>query len=199
VCEKVNKAKGDWMVIIDASIQIGDQKCLAVLGCPVNLLPKGRALTLKDLTPLALHVVRGLNAEVVEKTLREVKEIVGNIASICSDRGSDMLCGIKNFRVNNPDTRLIHDTSHRVANFLKANLEKDERWRSFRKQVTQARRKMQNSMISGAMPPSPREKARFMNVGSLIEWAADILVLLNSPDQLPMEQAIQPSQASRRR
>ncbi len=38
---------------------------------------------------------------------------------------------------------------------------------------------MQNSLIPGALPPSPRAKARYMNVDSLIKWAADMLVLLD--------------------
>jgi hypothetical protein len=180
--------KGDWMVIIDASIQMGDRKCLVVLGCPMDQLPSNRALNLKDLTPLSLKVVKGLNAEVVEITLNEVNKIVGNVASINSDRGSDMLRGIKDFKKTNINSRMTFDTSHRVANFLKAQLKDNQRWQEFRKAVTQARRKMQNSKIACAMPPSPREKARFMNVGTLIEWAANMVILLTTPDSLPSVQ-----------
>ena len=187
--KKQGVLKGDWMTIIDASIQMGDQKCLVVLGCPMDQFPQNRALNLKDMTPLCLQVVKGLNGKVIENALNEVNTIVGKIVSINSDRGSDMLRGIKDFRKTNPETRLTCDTSHRVANFLKARLEKDERWKEFRKQVTQARRKMQNSKISCAMPPSPREKARFMSVSSLIEWAANMITLLCAPDSLPSNQA----------
>jgi hypothetical protein len=45
--------------------------------------------------------------------------------------------------------------------------------------VTLARRRMQHSLVPGALPPSPRSKARYMNVDSMIKWAADMLVLLD--------------------
>jgi hypothetical protein len=69
--------------------------------------------------------------------------------------------------------------AHRVSNLLETTLEKDERWRQFRDLITLARRRMQNSTVAGALPPSPRIKARYMNVDSLIIWALDMLVLLD--------------------
>lgn len=38
---------------------------------------------------------------------------------------------------------------------------------------------MQNSTIPAALPPSPRAKARYMNMDALIKWAADMLILLD--------------------
>jgi hypothetical protein len=188
---QMNIPTGDWMIIIDASIQMGDQKCLVVLGCQMENFPKDRALNLEDMTILSMHVVRKFTAEVVETTLREVRKTTRNIASICSDKGSDVLRGIKDFQKSSPNTRQTCDTAHRLANFLRGRLEKNEQWKRFRQQTTQARREMQNSKISGFKPPSPRTKARFMNVGSLIEWASDVLLLLESPNELPKAQAAQ--------
>ena len=39
---------------------------------------------------------------------------------------------------------------------------------------------MQNSLVAGALPPSPQTKARYMNMDSLIKWAADMLILLDN-------------------
>ncbi len=110
---------------------------------------------------------------------------VGKITCVCSDRGSEMLRGIKNFQINNPNTRQVSDTAHRLANLLESTLEKSKRWKEFREQITQARRRMQNSLIPGLLPPSPRIKARYMNVDSLILWAADMLLLIDNPGVLP--------------
>lgn len=174
----------DWMVIIDASIQMGEQKCLVVFGCRASDLPKNRALTLKDFEVLALRVFSKLNGNLITQVLNEVALSVGEFICICSDRGSDILLGIRQFRVTSPKTRHIHDTAHRVANFLKAVLEGNSRWKKFRNQVTLSRRKMQNSLVAGALPPSPRTKARYMNVDSLIKWAADMLILLDNEKEI---------------
>lgn len=175
----------DWMVIIDASIKMGEKKCLLVVGCRQTDFAMNRALTLEDLTPLSLRIVSSLNANVVTEVLNEVALAVGKIKCICSDRGSEMLRGIKDYQINNPETRSISDTAHRIANLLEATLEKSKRWKVFREEVTQARRRMQNSLIPGFLPPSPRTKARYMNVDSLIIWAAEILLLFDNVGSLP--------------
>jgi hypothetical protein len=175
----------DWMIIIDASIQMGEKKCLLVVGCRQADFPMNRALVLEDLKPLCLRIVSSLNADVVTEALKEVALAVGKIVCICSDRGSEMLRGIKNFQISNPGTRQVSDTAHRIANLLEATLEKSKRWKEFRDEVTQARRRMQNSLVPGILPPSPRTKARFMNIDSLIIWAADMLLLLDNRDSLP--------------
>lgn len=175
----------DWMIIIDASIQMGEKKCLLVVGCRQSKFPMNRALTLEDLEVLSLCIVSSLNAKVITRVLNEVASNVGKIRCICSDRGSEILRGIKDFQVNHLETRQINDTAHRIANLLEATLEHSEKWKEFREHVTQARRRMQNSLISGLLPPSPRTKARYMNIDSLIRWAAEMLLLIDNPDSLP--------------
>jgi hypothetical protein len=174
----------DWMIIIDASIQMGTKKCLLVVGCRQANFPMNRPLTLNDLEILSLRIVSSLNANVVTEVLHEISRTIGKIACICSDRGSDIARGIKDFQITNPQTRQIFDTAHRVSNLLQSILEKSTKWKSFREQVTHARRRMQHSLVSGFLPPSPREKARYMNVDSLIIWAADMLLLMDNPESL---------------
>ena len=172
----------DWMVLIDASIQMGEKKCVIILGARTESLRKikNRAITLEDLEVLSIRIVSTLNNHVILEMLTEVEFTVGKILGVCSDRGSEILCGIKNFQKSSPETRHIADTAHRVSNFLENTLEMAPRWKKFRELVTLARRKMQNSLISGALPPSPRTKARYMNVDSIITWAANMLVLLDA-------------------
>jgi hypothetical protein len=175
----------DWMIIIDATIQMGEKKCVVVLGCRQSVFPTDRALKLEDLEVLSLRIASSLNSRVITQMLNEVSSVVGRLICICSDRGSEIVRGIKDFQVNHPETRHIGDTAHRVANLLEATLEHSKRWKEFREQVTQTRRRMQNSKLPGLLPPSPRTKARYMNVDSLITWAADVLLLIDSPGSLP--------------
>lgn len=149
----------DWMLIIDASIQMGEKKCVLILGCRKINLPMNRALRLEDLEVLAVKIVPRVDNIVINSLLNQVKLLVGKIFSICSDRGSDILLGIKNFQIANPDTINIGDTAHRVANFLRRTLEKCKEWLQFREQVTQSRRKMQNSTVSGALLAQEQKRA----------------------------------------
>jgi len=173
-----------WVLIIDASIQMGNQKCLLILGCPSDQIPIGRPLTLQDVEVLALHITSELKGVLIAKWLQELSDKIGLIDSLCSDQGSEMVLGFRIFRQNNPNTVHVLDTAHKVANFIKARLEKDERWGKFKQQITQARRTMQNSKIAGAMPPNLRCKARYMNVDKLIRWAQEKLLLLDHPEEI---------------
>lgn len=175
----------DWMVIVDASIQMGEKKCLLVIGCRQSTFKMNRALVLEDLEVLSLRIVSSLNAAVVTQVLNDVASSIGEITCICSDRGSDMLRGIKDFQKHHPETRHISDMAHRIANILEPTLERSKKWKEFREQVTLARRRMQNSLIPSALPPSPRTKARYMNVDALIIWAAEMLLLIDNPSSLP--------------
>lgn len=175
----------DWMVLIDASIQMGEKKCLLVVGCRKSSLLKNRALTLEDLEILSIRIVSTINANLITQVLQEAALLVGKIMCICSDRGSEILRGVKDFQLISPTTRHISDTAHRVANFLEATLEKSVIWKKFREETTQSRRKMQNSLVAGALPPSPRTKSRFMNVDTIIKWALDMLFLLDNGVSTP--------------
>jgi hypothetical protein len=173
-----------WMVIIDASIQMGDQKCIKILGCPSDKIPIGRPLTLQDVEVLDLRITNELKGVHIAKWLQELSDNIGLIDSICSDEGPEMKCGVRIFQRNNPNTIHVFDTAHKVANFIKAKLKKDERWTQFKKKITHARRSMQNSKISGAMPPVLRDKARYMNVDRLVRWAQEKLDLLDNPKEI---------------
>ena len=127
------------MVIIDASVQMSEQKCVIVFGCRECDLPKNRPLRLEV---LAVRVVSKLNSTKITQILQDVTNVIGTITSICSDRGSDIIRGVKDFQVQSPQTRHTYDTAHRIANFLQAILEKNAKWVKFREHVTQARRKM---------------------------------------------------------
>lgn len=169
------------MALVDASIQMGEKKCVVILGCRRTVFQKikNRALKLEDLELLSIRIVSTLNGEVIAEMLTEVASTIGKIIAVCSDRGAEMLRGIKLFQIVSPETRQISDTAHRVSNLLEATLEKNIRWKLFREEVTLSRRRMQHSRVPGALPPSPRAKARYMNVDTLIKWAADMLVLLD--------------------
>jgi hypothetical protein len=123
--------------------------------------------------------VSKLNGEVISEMLMDVSSAIGKITSVCSDRGTEMVRGIKLFQMISPETRHIGDTAHRVSNLLESTLEKDPRWIKFREDVALARKKMQNSLIPAALPPSLRVKARYMNVDTIIKWAANMLILLD--------------------
>ena len=176
--------RNDWMVMFDASIQMGQKKCVIAIGCTQSafLKMKDRTLTKKDVEILSIQFVSEINGDFICSMLTQISSEIGTIISVCSDRGSEMLNGIKKFQLISPLTRQIGDTAHRVSNFFKAVLEKDpkSRWQEYRRLLTLARKKMLNSKVAGAAPPNSRSKARYMNLDPQIIWGDDILIIYDS-------------------
>ena len=88
------------------------------------------------------------------------------------------------FRQSHPETIELQDIKHKAACLLKARLEGDERWKQFANQVGQTKFSLQQTELALLVPPSQRSKARFMNLGGLVEWGRKTLALVDDPSRL---------------
>jgi hypothetical protein len=104
--------------------------------------------------------------------------------AILSDHGADLHGGVEIFREVHPETSELYDITHKAACLLKARLEGDEQWKSYASQLGQTKFAVQPTELAGLTPPSQRSKARFMNVGGLVEWGRKTLALVDDPSGL---------------
>ena len=174
----------DWAWMIDHSIQIGTCKCLVILGARLSELPEGRALCHRDLEPIALVPMAHSTKPAVAACLEGAAERTGVPRVILDDHGADLHGGVEIFRAAHPETVEVYDITHKAACLLKARLEGDERWKSYNTDLGQAKFQMQQTELAGLVPPSQRSKARFMNVGKLVDWGVKTLALLDEPARL---------------
>jgi hypothetical protein len=174
----------DWAWLIDHSIQIGTCKCLVILGVRLSELPEGRALRHRDLEPIALVPMMSSTKPVVAACLEAAAARTGAPRVILDDHGADLHGGVEIFRAAHPGTVEVYDITHKAACLLKARLEGDERWGSYSTELGQAKSRVQQTELAGLVPPSQRSKARFMNVGKLVDWGAATLAPLDDPARL---------------
>lgn len=181
---KLHRAKteaDDWVWLIDHTNQIGQEKCLAVVGVRLSELPPvGECLRLEDLEPIDLAPVTKSNQHVVYEQLEANVAKTGVPRAILGDHGSDLAGGVKLFRQAHPETANLYDISHKAARLLKARLERDDRWSRFCTQVGQTKFQTQQTELAFLVPPNQRSKARYMNLGRLLSWANDTRKTLQS-------------------
>lgn len=174
--------QGDWVWIIDHTIQLGNTKVCVVLGLPLGNSPlPQRALQQDDVRTLAVIPVQTSTGEIVQGQLEEVAKRTGIPRAIVSDGGSDLQKGGALFAARNEGVALVSDAAHHGAILLKRRLEHDEHWSRFLTALGQTKARTQQTSDACLLAPGLRPKARYMNLGPLLKWGRRLLHLLDHP------------------
>lgn len=168
-----------WLWLVDHTIQIGTQKILVILGCPLDQVPFGqRALQLADLQLVALVPMAKSNAAAVEAELETAARRTGAPRLIVSDQGSDLRKGIADFQSWYPRTLHVPDAAHYGATLLEHAWDDQPRWQQFIKELQNASAKLRQTTAAYLLAPRMRPKARFMNVHVQLRFARRVLKLV---------------------
>jgi hypothetical protein len=179
--EKAN----DWVWLVDHTLQIGQVKCLLVVGCRGQAWQsQPRPLEHQDLQVLALEPMLKSTGEKVCKHLEQLVAVTGRPRQIVSDQGSDLKNGITEFCQRHQGTAYVHDITHQAALILKRELTADERWASFLSAMGRCKPKLLQTALAHLTPPSPKVKARYMNLEELVRWGQKTLAYVDGADKI---------------
>ena len=171
----------DWVWIVDHVGQLGQEKCLLIVGIRLSALPgEGDYLTHADVEPLALCPVTESNGEIVYQQLEATRQQTGVPREILSDQGSDLHKGIRQFCQAHPETCALYDIKPKVAAVLKRELGADRAWQEFSTLATQTIARVQQTALAALAPPRQRRQARYMNVAELVVWGGRIVQYLDA-------------------
>jgi hypothetical protein len=170
----------DWAWIVDHSVQIGQEKCMVILGIRLCDLPeRGQSLRHEDMELIALITAKSWTRAQVDAALEETAVRVGHVPrAIITDQGADLSGGVALFQPRHPNTVHLHDAKHKAACLLKARLEKSPRWQDFQTRVAQTRCAVQQTEMAFLTPTAPKPKARFMNLGQQLIWGKRVLAIV---------------------
>jgi len=179
-----------WLWLVDHTIQIGTQKILVILGCPMDQVAFGqRALQLSDLQLVALVPMEKSNGATVQAELELAAQRTGAPRLIVSDQGSDLKKGISDFRGRHPRTAYVPDVAHYGATLLEHAWDDQPRWQQFIKELQNTSAKLRQTKSAYLLAPRMRPKARFMNVRVQLRFARRVLKLLDR--EVPCAKAVE--------
>lgn len=167
----------DWVLMLDATLELGTLKCLGILGIPVSRLSEtGYSLKHKDVDVLALVPLSSCTGEVICQQLKDVtQQQKRSPLQIVSDHGSDIKKGIGLYKQDYPKLIWIHDVTHAMALLLKKELKTDETYQTFMRQCALTRQQIKQTPLYFLAPPKQRAKSRYLNIESHIRWAQQLL------------------------
>ncbi len=88
--QKPRERADDWIIIVDESIGVGQEKVLVVLGIRRSNVKFNRPLKIQDLEPLLVKSKERWMGDLIAGQLRIVKEQVGNILYAVTDSCSTL-------------------------------------------------------------------------------------------------------------
>ena len=161
----LGKKNEKWVLWVDESVLLGQERVLLILGCPESTLDFKTPLRQASVQVLSVSVQSSWKGAEIAEKLAEVNARIP-IAYIVSDQGNNLRGAYK--RGESPT---VSDCSHAFARALESRYEDSETFKTFCVTCSQLRKKWVLSAWAAYMPPTQRTKARFMNVAPLLEWA----------------------------
>jgi hypothetical protein len=173
----------DWIWIVDHTVQVGQLKCMVIVGLRHSawLQHENRTLQYEDVELIDLVPIRTSTGEIVDQQLEVASKRTGVPMLIISDEGRDLHRGLALFRERHEAVKWIYDIKHMTASLLKHELEKDPDWVEFTKQANEAKRHVHQTELAFCNPPQQRGKSRYMNVDTLVAWGQKVLRWLDGP------------------
>jgi len=182
----------DWVWIVDHTVQIGELKCMIIVGFRLSAWQQqeDRTLTYKDVELIGLWPVRTSTGEIVDGQLESAIDRTGLPQLIISDDGRDLHRGLAMFQERHSEVVWVYDIKHKTASLLKRELERDPLWTAFAARANQMKRQVYQTELAFCNSPQQRGKARYMNVDTLVAWGVKVLKWLDEPR--PTGRAIDP-------
>ena len=173
--QSVKKKADDWILILDESIGIGQEKVLVVLGIRRSKIDFTRPLILQDMEPILVKSREKWTKHEISKELNIIKEKLGTVIYAVTDAGSTLKSGLRDSGIN-----WVYDITHASAIFLDRIYRNNEDFKAFTYQAGQMRFKLCCSKNAHLIPPNQRSKSRFLNIDILSNWAIKALTVYDT-------------------
>ena len=174
----------DWVIILDESIEFGNEKMLVILGIKEHDIDYNKALQYQDLECLALKISNSWKGDEIKKILDEVRSKVGEIKYAIADMGNAIKKALAISEISH-----VEDLTHKLSWIIKKIFEKNEEFMAYTKKLAHLRKTMALSKMSHILPPTQRVHSRFMNLKPIVDWGLSIIEIYKDRTLLPIASA----------
>lgn len=160
----------DWIIILDHSIQLGQDKMQVILGIRERDIDFTRPLRYQDLVPLGMWIKNKWNATIVADTIKQLQESIGTIIYAVCDNGGELKKGLRLCNM-----KQVYDITHMIAGVFEKNYKTDGQYQQLTKRMSEMRVKLSQTEVAHIIPPKQRTKSSYQNIRTLVNWASNSL------------------------
>ena len=148
----------DWIILVDESIEFGNDKLLVILGIREAQIDFSRPLNYQDMACLKLIASSSWTGEQINGVIHELTFEIGSIKYAVADMGNAIKKALRLALIPH-----VHDINHKLSWFIKELVKDDNDFHAYTKKLAHLRGSMPLSKISYLLPPQQRVNSRFMN------------------------------------
>ena len=172
----------DWVWLADHSNQIGTEKGLSIIGLRASKMPPpGKAIKHDDVRVLELSPGTSWKREDMAVAYEQLAQQCGPPLAVLIDGAVELREGAEILQKSHKNMVILGDFKHYAANVLKKIVGTDERFAQFSTRLGRTRSAIQQTELAHFTPPSPKPKARFMNLQPTLRWAMMVSWHLSHP------------------
>jgi len=168
---QTQELKGEYVGILDASIQIGKEQLLLLLGVKADVVTHGAPLRIEDVSVLGMEVQSSWRGAAVADFIRRNLRLRPGLSLryVICDQGTNLLAALRALHLP-----WVSDCSHVMMNLAKRLFKDDAALSRLCAQVGSLRQALSLTKWSFLLPPSLRDKDRFLRIFTLVAWLARI-------------------------
>lgn len=162
---KTKEVADDWIIILDFSIQLGQDKVLLIYGIRSSSHKFDKPLVCSDLKPLKILCRPVWKKEDIKEVIETLKTELGTIVYAVSDNGSEIKRGLEMAEI-----KQIYDLTHALAKITERILINDESYLAVTKEMSTMKVALSQTDAAHLIPLKQRKKSHYQNIKRVSDY-----------------------------
>lgn len=164
----------DWIIILDLSMQLGQDKILLIYGVRRKNLNFERPLKCSDLETLRILFRKSWKSENVKDVLKELEKEIGTIIYAVADRGSEIKKGLEIAGLKH-----VYDITHAIAGMTEKMFKDNKMYSELTNEMSKMRACLSQTDTAHLIPLTQRKKSHYQNLKKISDYLDSLLKYVN--------------------
>jgi len=164
----------DWIIILDLSMQLGQDKILLIYGIRRKNLNFDRPLKCSDLETLRILFKKSWKSEDIKDVVKKLEEEIGTIIYAVADYGSEIKKGLEIAGLKH-----IYDITHAIAGITEKIFKDNKTYSELTNEMSKMRIDLSQTDVAHLIPLTQRKKSHYQNLKRISDYLGSFLKYVN--------------------